>query len=116
MTIGPNIGLAKGPYIGKVLGSELIDTFDNRWVYTVAVDRIEFAETTWDDDDTMALYDCLNLLEMGNTGEISMGITKSSLPGTFELKPIPNNTGVLLWLVGGVHGVFQAPNQFDGDC
>ena len=48
-----------------------------------------------------------------------MGINPALLPGTYELKPIPNNAIVIGTYVSAQDADFIVllwPNQFDGTC
>ena len=77
------------------------------------------ADLTWDDVAQTGFLNAINLLEQGNTATVQMGITISTLPGTYELKPIPNNaivSGTYLSAQNVDFIVLSWPNQFDGDC
>ena len=60
-----------------------------------------------------------NVYESQNTNAVAMGIDTTTLPGTYELKPIPDGTVVPGWYYQGGDqlSIFLAwPNQFDGTC
>ena len=94
-----------------------------KWSYKViAVYPVMSAdrdEVTWSDSSQSAISGALNLYEQANTTTEHMGIDPSTLPGTFELQPIPDDA-----IVPGLYissqqfdGVFLwYPNQFDGAC
>ncbi len=116
--IGPSIGLLKGPYLARVLSNELVEGADNRWLYKVQFcQNIPIETVEWTGGGNVGtLESCINIHEIGNNAQLSMGITKDDLPGDFELQPVPDDAGVILWLIGGGYGVFTYPNQFDGTC
>ena len=61
----------------------------------------------------------INLYEQGNTSSSHMGINPTLLPGTYELKPIPNDTilpGTYVSAQDADFIVLLWPNQFDGTC
>ena len=60
----------------------------------------------------------LNVYELGNTTSAHMGITLSTLPGTYAVQPIPDDR-----IVPGImidpedpKVILFWPNQFDGAC
>ena len=60
-----------------------------------------------------------NVYESQNTNAVAMGIDTTTLPGNYELKPIPDSTVVPGWYYQGGDqlSIFLAwPNQFDGTC
>lgn len=116
--IGPSIGLFKGPYLVRVLSSEPVEGADNRWLYKVQLCQSFPGETVeWTGGGNVGIMEkCVNIHEIGNNADLSMGITKDDLPGDFALQPVPDDVGVMLWIVGGGNGVFTYPNQFDGTC
>ena len=108
----------------RVIESTPFTTSDiGKWEYTVIAVYPTMSsdadEVEWTDSDQSAFYGALNLYEQANTTTVHMGITVANLPGTFELKPIPDES-----IVPGVYvsaqnfdGVFiWYPNQFDGAC
>ena len=94
-----------------------------KWEYTVIAVYPTMSsdadEVEWTDSDQSAFYGALNLYEQANTTTVHQGITVSTLPGTFELKPIPDNSIVPGQYISSQNfdGVFiWYPNQFDGSC
>jgi len=60
-----------------------------------------------------------NVYESQNTNSVAMGIDTTTLPGNYELKPIPDSTVVPGWFYQGGDqlSIFLAwPNQFNGEC
>jgi len=107
-------GKMQGPYFGKVIESEIIETGVQRWKYELEV--VETAEDNWEDFDVASTVDdVLNVFESGNTSSTSMGIAHTQLPGTYELKPCPTGTVVPFWFHPN-GSVMMWPNQFDGTC
>lgn len=94
-----------------------------QWKYTViAVEpRVgdDPEDLTWDDVAQTGFVNAINLMEQGNTATVQMGITISTLPGTYELKPIPDDaivSGTYLSAQNTDFIVLLWPNQFDGAC
>jgi len=110
-------GLFKGPYFGKVSSSAYYtpeNTAIKRWKYEVEI--VEFGGDDWNDHDVPSVVsDVLNVFESGNTSTFSMGIDQTNLPGTYQLKPCPEDTVVPIW-ISPIGAFLMWPNQFDGEC
>ena len=98
-------------------------TLSGKWKYTVISVEPRVAtdpeDLTWDDVAQTGFLNAINLYEQGNTSSSHMGISVSSLPGSFVLKPIPDNTIVPGTYVSAQDVDFIVllwPNQFDGTC
>jgi hypothetical protein len=97
-----------------------------KWVYTVkAIDwPDEYAFPTASRVDSgFESTSALNLWELNNDATTQYGITVSSLPGEFELQPVPIGAFVMVWSAsakpdtqGFRLALFTYPNQFDGTC
>lgn len=97
-----------------------------KWVYSLkAMDwGDEYAFPAGEQTDLgFETETALNLWELGNDTSTQYGIPVESLPGTFELKPVPNGAYVMAWTSTAKPDtqefnlvVFQYPNQFDGTC
>ena len=125
----------------KVIESEPVDddSEDGRWRYTVQV--VKFGASVLDVPDVPTIpgpppgeeegggpveLKAYNMYEYANTQTSHMGIDPSTLPGSFELKPIPNDTIVPAFISNGraddanaTRGVMVLllwPNQFSGAC
>lgn len=98
-------------------------TNSGQWKYTVISVEPRVAtdpeDLTWDDVAQTGFINAINLYEQGNTSSSHMGINPALLPGTYELKPIPNNAIVIGTYVSAQDADFIVllwPNQFDGTC
>ena len=98
-------------------------TNSGQWKYTVISVEPRVAtdpeDLTWDDVAQTGFINAINLYEQGNTSSSHMGINPTLLPGTYELKPIPNNAIVIGTYVSAQDADFIVllwPNQFDGTC
>jgi hypothetical protein len=98
-------------------------TNSGQWKYTVisVLPRVatDPEDLTWDDVAQTGFLNAINLYEQGNTSSSHMGIDPTMLPGTYELKPIPNNTIVPGTYVSAQDADFIVllwPSQFDGTC
>jgi hypothetical protein len=98
-------------------------TNSGQWKYTVISVEPRVAtdpeDLTWDDVAQTGFINAINLYEQGNTSSSHMGINPTLLPGTYELKPIPNNAIVPGTYVSAQDADFIVllwPNQFDGTC
>jgi hypothetical protein len=98
-------------------------TNSGQWKYTVisVLPRVatDPEDLTWDDVAQTGFLNAINLYEQGNTSSSHMGINLTTLPGTYELKPIPDNTIVPGTYVSAQDADFIVllwPNQFDGTC
>lgn len=126
-------GIWYGPIMCKVESSTRVypdgedDGVDRgKWVYSIKSmdwgDEYAFpagVQTESGFESTTAL----NLWELGNDATTQYGITVANLPGTYELKPVPDGAYVMAWTSTSKPDtqdfelvVFQYPNQFDGDC
>jgi hypothetical protein len=110
-------GLFRGPFFGKVISSGLVNAADpdlRKWDYNVEL--VEFDGQEWNDHAVSPeLTGVRNVFESANTSNSSMGILHDNLPGTYELKSIPNDTVVPIWITP-VGAFTMWPNQFDGKC
>jgi hypothetical protein len=110
-------GLFRGPFFGKITSSELVNAEDTdlrKWNYTVEI--VEFDGVAWNDHAfPPELSDVRNVFESANTSTFSMGIDHTSLPGTYQLQPIPDDAIVPVWITP-VGAFLMWPNQFDGAC
>lgn len=112
-----NMGVMVGPTLLRVVSStEQVDDNDNgqnRWDY-----QVNFGN--WNDETTLATvsdFEAENIWEKSNTSSVVMGITISSLPGSYSLQPCPNETFVMGFFSPiSMKWLFQWPNQFDGNC
>ena len=98
-------------------------TNSGQWKYTVISVEPRVAtdpeDLTWDDVAQTGFLNAINLYEQGNTSSSHMGINPTLLPGTYELKPIPNDTilpGTYVSAQDADFIVLLWPNQFDGTC
>jgi hypothetical protein len=98
-------------------------TNSGQWKYTVISVEPRVAtdpeDLTWDDVAQTGFLNAINLYEQGNTSSSHMGISVSSLPGSFVLQPIPDDTIVPGTYVSAQDADFIVllwPNQFDGTC
>ena len=98
-------------------------TNSGQWKYTVISVEPRVAtdpeDLTWDDVAQTGFINAINLYEQGNTSSSHMGISVSSLPGSFVLKPIPDDTilpGTYVSAQDADFIVLLWPNQFDGTC
>ena len=98
-------------------------TNSGQWKYTVISVEPRVAtdpeDLTWDDVAQTGFLNAINLYEQGNTSSSHMGIDPPLLPGTYELKPIPDDTIVPGTYVSAQDTDFIVllwPNQFDGAC
>ena len=98
-------------------------TNSGQWKYTVISVEPRVAtdpeDLTWDDVAQTGFINAINLYEQGNTSSSHMGISVSSLPGSFVLQPIPDDTIVPGTYVSAQDADFIVllwPNQFDGTC
>ena len=98
-------------------------TNSGQWKYTVISVEPRVAtdpeDLTWDDVAQTGFINAINLYEQGNTTTSHMGISVSSLPGSFVLQPIPDDTIVPGTYVSAQDADFIVllwPNQFDGVC
>mgnify|MGYP003627201705 FL=1 len=97
-----------------------------KWVYTVkAIDwPDEYAFPTQARAESgFESTSALNIWELSNDATTQYGVTVSTLPGTYELKPVPVGAFVMVWassakpdIQGFRLALFQYPNQFDGAC
>ena len=102
---------------------ELSGVGQNKWRYVVKPATLQTMSSTTApvkgiSSDTTFLTGW-NVYESQNTNAVAMGIDTTTLPGTYELKPIPDNTVVPGWYYQGGDqlSIFLAwPNQFDGTC
>ncbi len=126
-------GIWYGPIICKVESSTRVypggdnDGVDRgKWVYAIkAIDwGDEYAFPTGSETDPgFESTTALNLWELDNDATTQYGITVANLPGTYELKPVPDGAYVMAWTSTAKPDtqdfqlvVFQYPNQFDGAC
>ena len=98
-------------------------TNSGQWKYTVISVEPRVAtdptDLTWDDVAQTGFINAINLYEQGNTSSSHMGINPTTLPGTYELKPIPDDAIVQGTYVSAQDADFIIllwPNQFDGTC
>jgi hypothetical protein len=98
-------------------------TNSGQWKYTVisVLPRVatDPADLTWDDVAQTGFLNAINLYEQGNTTTSHMGIDPETLPGNFELQPIPDDTIIPGTYVSAQDADFIVllwPNQFSGDC
>ena len=115
----------------KVISSESIENTSGRWAYVVQV--VKFGPEAKDVPEVAAAplpvpteYTAYNLYEYANTTASHMGIDPGTLPGDYELKPIPNDSIVPAFWANGLAADTSStngslvmllwPNQFDGDC
>lgn len=113
----------------KVIDSSAIEDTEGRWLYTVQPVKfgssqkfIPFVSTVVPPKE----YKAINLWEYNNTLTESMGILIADLPGSYELKRIPDGSIVPAFMANGLESDSNAtggtmvmilwPNQFDGDC
>ena len=95
----------------------------NKWRYVVKPATLQTMSSTTApvkgiSSDTTFLTGW-NVYESENTNAVAMGIDTTTLPGNYELKPIPDGTVVPGWYYQGGDqlSIFLAwPNQFDGAC
>jgi hypothetical protein len=97
-----------------------------KWVYTVkAIDwPDEYAFPTASRANSgFESTSALNLWELNNDATTQYGVSVATLPGTYELKPVPVGAFVMVWAgsakpdtQGFRLALFQYPNQFDGAC
>ena len=113
----------------KVISSSAINDTTGRWLYTVQPVKFGSSQTNTPFVSTVVPskeYKAVNLWEFNNTPTESMGILIQSLPGSYELKPIPDDSIVPAFWANGLESDPQAtggtmvvllwPNQFDGFC
>ena len=98
-------------------------TNSGQWKYTVISVEPRVAtdpeDLTWDDVAQTGFINAINLYEQGNTSSSHMGIDPETLPGNFELQPIPDDTivpGTYLSAQNVDFIVHLWPNQFSGAC
>jgi hypothetical protein len=109
-----------------------------KWVYTltsmewgtpdssdppVTVISYPFPKTSAQTNPGFSTVSAFNLWELSNDDVTQYGITVSSLPGEFELQPVPIGAFVMAWNTtskpdpqGYVLTLFTYPNQFNGTC
>lgn len=113
-----------GPHLMRVKLSEEMPDVPNRWLYDLVGIQINDITdpTTWYEQDfeTDGPY-AINMVEAPNSDTVALGVTLSSLPQGFNLKPIPDKTLVWAYFTPdsgqpGFQCVFSATNQFDGTC
>lgn len=113
----PIPGSFVGPVLLRVVSSvEQEDdnsNLQNRWDY-----KVNFGN--WNDETTLQSiddFDAQNVWEKNNDHTVAMGISTSTLPGSYELKPCPNETFVFGYFSPvQVQWFFCWPSQFDGSC
>ena len=94
----------------------------NRWKYVVrpvSVQLLNTDDATFEHPNVPAYFSAWNIFEIGNSASSAMGIDPSTLPGTYELKPISNGTVVPGFYTQGEGRMVVLlfwPNQFDGAC
>lgn len=115
----------------KIISSQAITGESGRWEYTVQV--VEYGSSVEDVPDVPIVpaggpvqYKAYNMYEYANTTTSHMGIDPATLPGLFELKPIPNDSIVPAFIAAGTATDANAtngtmvmllwPNQFEGTC
>ena len=104
----------------KVLSSSVVDS--NRWKYIVQPVTVQLLDTDAPAVGSTAIsayHEAWNVYEVANTSTVAMGITVANLPGTFELKAIPDDTivpGFYTQGEGRMAVLLFWPNQFDGAC
>jgi len=119
-----------GPHVMKVLDSELMTGETTRWGYSLAEvfldengdpEHVDGMSTTEGKDGS--LFNAFNAAEFCNTATHVQGFPLADLPGTFELKPIADDTLVLAWFCGGnskldtgIVAIFSMQNVIAGDC
>ena len=98
-------------------------TNSGQWKYTVISVEPRVAtdpeDLTWDNVAQTGFINAINLYEQGNTSSSHMGIDPETLPGNFELQPIPDDTivpGTYLSAQNVDFIVLLWPNQFSGAC
>tara|TARA_R110000787_G_scaffold28343_2_gene77508 strand:- start:143 stop:529 length:387 start_codon:yes stop_codon:yes gene_type:complete len=101
----------------------LLPTGSGKWKYTVISVEPRVAtdpeDLTWDDVAQTGFINAINLYEQGNTTTSHMGIDPETLPGNFELQPIPADAIVPGTYVSAQDADFIVllwPNQFSGAC
>ena len=102
---------------------EIIGVGQNKWRYVVKPATLQTMTSSTapvkglSSDETFLTG--WNVYESQNTNSVAMGIDTTTLPGNYELKPIPDSTVVPGWFYQGGDqlSIFLAwPNQFDGTC
>ena len=94
-----------------------------QWIYTVS-------EVTFSTNEAFAVVPAggftsdhaVNLAERDNTTTSHSGITVSTLPGSFDLQPIPVGAVVAIYVASNGNATnpstvwFDRPGEFDGAC
>jgi len=102
---------------------EIIGVGQNKWRYVVKPATLQTMTSSTapvkglSSDETFLTG--WNVYESQNTNSVAMGIDTTTLPGNYELKPIPDSTVVPGWFYQGGDqlSIFLAwPNQFNGEC
>jgi len=125
----------RGPLLCSVEGSEALDGETGRWgyylkeVYISAYPARDPVHDTgmWTTESIHEdYYNALNTAEFCNTATHVQGIPLVDIPGTFELKPIADDTLVLAYTAGipidvheddpGSVAVFTLQNVIAGEC
>lgn len=120
----------QGPRLCEVVDNEGIAGTNSRWAYSL---REVFLDENGDPEHTTGMlttkgkdgdmFNAFNAAEYCNTLTHVQGIAIADLPGSFELKPIADDTLVWCWFTGGfskldtgIVGVFSLQNIIAGDC
>jgi len=104
----------------EVVSAEVLDA--NRWLYVVKPSAVQVLDTDAPVHATAtsaAFFKAWNVYEISNSSTSAMGIDPATLPGTYELKPIPTGSIVPGFYTQGEERMavlVMWPNQFDGAC
>lgn len=108
----------KGPILMEIVDSQLMTGETTRWEYNLRQVFLNSSGipthntgmiTTEGKDESM--FNGFNAAEYCNTATHVQGCALSDLPGTFELKPIADDTLVLAWISGGITGTHGADTK-----
>ena len=109
----------------RVQSSVSAGTDEGRWIYTVepasSFESVVNSLGTWTLDFgevESSSFVGINVYELGNTTTTHHGIDPTTLPGTFELQPIPDDRIVPGLMIDPENPkvILFWPNQFDGAC
>jgi len=114
-----------GPIACRVTDSDPIAGFPNRWKYQVEEINFQNARLVTAPSGLFESTHVYNLAEYGNDSTTSSGITRSTLPGTFDVQRVPDGALVMVYVAetqeasadgAPCAAVFDRAGEFDGNC
>ena len=114
-----------GPIACRVTDSSLIQNFGNRWQYEVKEINFQNARLVTAPAGLFESDHVYNLAEFDNGPQTSSGISRSNLPGTFDVQRVPDGALVMVYVAetqetaadgAPCAAIFDRPGEFDGNC